>query len=179
MMTKKFNTENLTLGALMIALTSLLSQIAIPLPLGVPINLGLLAVALNAVLLPPRISLLSILSYLLIGFFGIPVFAGFRGGASALFGVTGGFLIGYVLFTAIVSFFAGNKDKKIKFALMLLATFVLYACGLTWFSVKLGASLGKALSATVLPFIPGDVLKILLVLYLEPKIKKALAVQNT
>lgn len=62
---------------------------------------------------------------------------------------------------------------------MLLATFVLYACGLTWFSVKLGASLGKALSATVLPFIPGDILKILLVLYLEPKIKKALAVQNT
>ena len=97
------DTHALTVCAMFVALLVIFSQIAIPLPMGVPINLALLAVYLCALLLPLPYALMTIGVYLLLGLLGVPVFAGFRGGPAALFGKTGGYLLGYLLCALIVA----------------------------------------------------------------------------
>lgn len=43
----------------------------------------------------------SVLVYILLGLVGVPVFAGFSAGPGVLFGVTGGYIIGFI-FTALI-----------------------------------------------------------------------------
>ena len=87
------NTKRITQIALFVALIAVFSQIAIPLPMGVPINLALFAVFICAMMLPLKQSMLAVLIYLLLGFIGVPVFAGFRAGPSSLLGKTGDILL--------------------------------------------------------------------------------------
>ena len=91
---KKLSTRDLTLAALFVAVTAVLSQIVIPMPL-VPFNLGVLAIFLCGGMLRKGIAFLSILCYLLLGAVGVPVFAQFSGGPAILFGMTGGYLMAY------------------------------------------------------------------------------------
>ena len=84
-------TLNLTLAALFTAVTAVLSQTAIPTPFDVPLTLQTFAVALCGYTLGIKWGLASILTYILLGTAGVPVFSGFRGGVQVLFGATGGF----------------------------------------------------------------------------------------
>ena len=102
-------------------------------------------------------------------------FCCFSGGLSDLFGVTGGFLLGYLP----LPFFSGCFYEKRRDGISLLigtisGNFVLYAFGTAWFMVYLRADLFKALSACVIPFLPGDLFKIVVVNLLTPRIKAAL-----
>ena len=74
------NTKTLTLTALCAALLCVLSPMSIPLPGGVPISLATLAAAFAGALLGPKYGTLSVLLYLLLGAFGLPVFAGYSAG---------------------------------------------------------------------------------------------------
>jgi len=76
------------------------AQISIPLE-PVPFTLQVLAVVLAGLLLGPRYGALAMAVYVLVGAVGVPVFAGFRGGLSVLFGDTGGYLLAYLLAAAI------------------------------------------------------------------------------
>ena len=69
---KKLSTRDLTLAALFVAVTAVLSQIVIPMPL-VPFNLGVLAIFLCGGMLRKGIAFLSIFCYLLLGAVGVPV----------------------------------------------------------------------------------------------------------
>ena len=89
-------TQRLTLSALLCALCAVLSQIQIPLP-PVPISLSLLAVHRCGALLGSRWGAAAVGCYVALGAVGVPVYAGFAGGVSVLFGPTGGFLFGYIL----------------------------------------------------------------------------------
>lgn len=48
----------------------------------------------------------SVVSYILLGLAGLPVFADFTGGPGKLSGPTGGYVIGYIFMTLICGFFA-------------------------------------------------------------------------
>ena len=168
-------TQLLTLSALLCALLAVLSQIQIPLP-PVPISLSLLAVHLCGALLGTRWGAAAVGCYVLLGAVGVPVYAGFAGGVSVLFGPTGGFLFGYILCAMIV----GLLTKKLGFArrnLMLsmtAGTLVCYGMGMAWFSLTAGTSLSASFSACVLPFIPGDLIKIALAAVLSLRLQKPL-----
>lgn len=165
----------LTMAALLCALCAVLSQIQIPIP-PVPISLSLLAVHLCGALLGRRWGAAAVCCYLALGAAGLPVFAGFAGGVSVLFGPTGGFLFGYVLCAWMIGAITdrfGFSRRTLIFA-MTLGTLACYALGAAWFVLITGSSLGAALAACVLPFIPGDMLKIVLAVTLCLRLEKPL-----
>lgn len=156
--------SRLTHSALLAAATAVCAQIAVPLPGGVPLTLSLVAVYLAGALLEPLPAFLSQLCYLLMGFCGIPVFAGFAAGPKVLFGVTGGFLLAYPIMALLVSLAVHRFGGK-RFPLLLSMTVALLLCyllGCLWFMAQLHRGWEAALTACVLPFVPVDLLKIVL-----------------
>ena len=91
---------HLTMTAVMAAVICVLSPLVIPIG-PVPITLANLAMYLSLYLLGGKRGTASCLVYVLIGMAGVPVFAGFTGGAAKLFGPTGGYIVGYLLMVMI------------------------------------------------------------------------------
>ena len=123
--------RRMVLCALFAALTAVCSQIAIPMPWGVPINLALFAVYMAGTMLGAFWGTVSQLVFVALAAIGVPVLAGFQGGPSAIFGKTGGYVLGYIL-----------------------------------------ADLVSALGWCVLPYLPGDVIKIALAAILTIQLDK-------
>lgn len=168
-------TQKMTLAALMCALICVCSQIQIPLP-PVPLSLSLLAVYLAGSLLGPSWSAAAAGAYVLLGAAGLPVYAGFAGGVSVLFGPTGGFLLGYIacawLCGSIVRRFGFSRRALILS--MSAGTLACYLPGALWFMLLTGMDLSGTLAACVLPFLPGDALKVLLAAALARRMEKPL-----
>jgi len=165
------NTKSITRSALMAALICVLSPVSIPLSSLVPISLGSLMVMFAGTVLGSKEGTLSVFIYLLCGAAGLPVFAGFKGGLSVLLGVTGGFLIGYLPLVFCSGFFYEKRKDSISLLIgTVLGNLILYAIGSVWFMAYLHTDLLKALGACVIPFLPGDIFKIIAVNILTPKI---------
>ncbi len=176
--TKKLTTYQLTLTAVMAAVICVLGPISIAIPVSpVPISLASMAVYLAVTVLGMKLGTLSCLIYLLLGLVGIPVFAGGSAGAAKLFGPTGGYLIGYLFLALIAGAFVGrfaeNKWKNIAFAAlgMILGTIVLYALGTAWLAYSAGMDFQAALWAGVIPFIPGDLVKMVVAVLLGSAVR--------
>jgi biotin transporter BioY len=93
----------MAMAGMFAAIMIVMSQLAIPLPATpVPLTLSLAAVYMIATVLPLRLAAMAQIAYLLLGAAGLPVFAGFKGGAAVLLGPTGGFLMAYVPMTLAV-----------------------------------------------------------------------------
>lgn len=169
-------TKMLILSALFAAVTAVFSQILIPIG-PVPINLGTLAVFLAGGFLGHKYGTLSIGVYILLGVVGVPVFAGFKGGAAAITGPTGGYIIGY-LFIAFIVGLAVSKSEKVSLIIlisaMIIGLAICYILGTTWFIHLTGWTLKKALMTCVVVFLPGDALKIFLATVMVKKLKPRL-----
>lgn len=172
---QSIHTRELTAAALFCALTAICSQISLPLPFTpVPINLAAFAVLAAAGLLGCRGAVLSIAAYLLLGAAGVPVFAGFRGGLSVLAGPTGGYLAGYLAAAWITGWLLKAPGKK-AFATVLAMAAGLAACyllGTVWFLMLTGSGLAAALGSCVIPFLPGDAVKIAAAAFLTQKLQR-------
>lgn len=163
---KKLTTYQLTLTAVMTAVICVLSPISLSIPISpVPISLGSMAVYLAVTVLGMKLGTISCGLYLLLGLIGLPVYAGGSAGADKLFGPTGGYLIGFLFLALIAGAFVGRfpekKGKNIAFAMagMVLGTIVLYILGTAWLAYSAGMDFQAALWAGVIPFIPGDLVK--------------------
>lgn len=176
-------TMKIILIGLMAAILCLLGPFSVPIPFSpVPLSLCTLAVYFTAFILGPGNATCCVAVYLLLGFAGLPVFSGFTGGAGKLLGATGGYLIGYLFVAFISGLFVkkvGSSSAPHNFVLcvfgMILGTVVCYLFGTLWLSYQLTLSFTKALSVGVLPYIPLDILKIILALLLGKSIKKRLS----
>lgn len=117
----------------------------------------------------------SYLVYLLVGLAGMPVFSGFGSGFAKLLGPTGGYLIG-MIFLTIISGYVVEKTSRwyLQFAGMVAATLVDYALGTAWMGYSLEMSFGAALAAGVIPFIPGDLIKIAIACITGPMLRRRL-----
>lgn len=168
-------TQKMTLAALMCALLCVCSQIVIPIP-PVPLSLSLLAVHLCGALLGPSWSAAAAGAYVLLGAAGLPVFAGFAGGVSVLFGPTGGFLLGYIACAWIVGMLVHRLgfSRRALILSMSAGTLLCYLPGVLWFMPLTGTDFAGSLAVCVLPFLPGDVLKILLASALTRRMQKPL-----
>ena len=135
----------------------------------IPLSICTLVIYLLPYAMGWRWSTVVVCIYLLLGAAGIPVFSGFGGGIGKLLGPTGGYLIGYILLVIVCGLFVDRFPQKGMRRLgMALGTGVLYVCGTAWFCIQTGQTLLPALAACVLPFLPGDWLKIEAALYLGP-----------
>lgn len=186
-MTKKTNT--LTKIALVAALQCIISPFAIVLPMSpVPMSLATLMLYLSVYILGKRHAVISCGIYLLIGFVGLPVFSGFTGGAGKLLGPTGGYLIGYPVLMYIGGWFvekwsgtngagvrSGGRNYCILQGLGLaLGTAACYLLGTLWLSYQAKIDLMAALSIGVLPFVIGDVVKIVIAVSVGNVVRKRL-----
>lgn len=171
------NTKKIVLVGLMTAVICVLGPISFPLPISpVPVSLGLLGVLLAVYLLGMKWGTVSCLIYLLIGLVGVPVFSGFSGGASKLFGPTGGYLIGYIFLALIAGFFISKWTAEWPLHLvgMVLGVAVCYLFGTLWLGHLLELTFIQALWAGVIPYIPADLVKIAITLILGGLIRKRL-----
>lgn len=161
------NAGRLVRVGFMAALLCILGPVSVAVPVSpVPISLGTLAVYLIVVTAGTADALMSCLVYLLLGFAGLPVFSGYMGGAGRLLGPTGGYLIGFLALIVTAGAFTGrfqDRRKERLFSLIGLAlgTAVLYLFGTGWLAMISGMGFYEALWAGVIPFIPGDLVKML------------------
>lgn len=170
-------TKMLVLIGLMTAITCILGPLSVAIPISpVPISFTNLAIYFSAVLLGWKKGTISCLVYLLIGFIGLPVFSGFTAGPAKLLGPTGGYLIGFIFMALIAGFFVDKfKGKIYMYALgMVLGTIVTYILGTGWLAYQANLTFKAALFAGVIPYIPGDVSKIIIAVINGSIIKKRL-----
>lgn len=182
----KLTTKKLVYIAVFAALTAVLAPFSIPGPGAVPISLATFAVMLSGLILGPWAGALSQLIYVLLGAVGVPVFSGFSGGLGKLAGPTGGYIIGYLFLAFLCGLIYGRLGRKkqgaakyaVMVAAMLVGTAVLYLFGTLWFMHLMEADLATALSLCVIPFLPGDAIKIAVAALIVPRLEKPLAKQG-
>ncbi len=171
-------TKNLIIIALMAAIMCVLAPVSIPLFFTpVPISLGVFIVYIISYVLSPSHAVASVFIYILLGLFGLPVFSGYAGGAAKLFGPTGGYIIGYLFSAFIVSYFVRLSNNRLLHLLgMLLGLAACYAFGTIWFSLIQHMDFLASLKLCVIPFLPGDCIKIILALIVGPELVKRINV---
>jgi biotin transport system substrate-specific component len=154
------------------ALIALCTQIAVGYP--VPWTGQTFAVLMVGALLGSRRGALCVLTYLLQGLAGFPVFSHGRAGLAVLLGPTGGYLIGFVLAAYVVGRLAErgwDRRPATTVLAMVFGSILLYSCGLLWLTSLVhlfGQSLGSVLAIGLYPFLPGEIVKIALATALLP-----------
>lgn len=148
------------LGALFVAG---LAQLKIALPFTpVPLTGQTFAVLLVGAVLGSKRGAASMLCYIGLGAFGVPVFAGGASGLAYLSGATLGYLVGFVIAAFVIGLLAERgMERSVRTSIIpfLVGTLIIYVCGVAWLTIFLG-SFSKALAAGVLPFLIGDAIKL-------------------
>ncbi|QBD79639.1 biotin transporter BioY [Ktedonosporobacter rubrisoli] len=156
-------------GSLLVAASA---QISIQLPFTpVPITGETLAVLLVGAALGSKRGALAMLMYLGYGFLNLPIFAGGKGGFAYMTGATGGYLLGFVVAAFVVGWLCerGLEQSFLTSVLaMLPGSVIIYALGAGWLMFLFHLNLAQAFLQGILPFIVGDVLKLVIAVALLP-----------
>lgn len=170
-----FTTRQLAVIGVMTAVTCILAPFSLPIG-PVPISLTNLAIYFALYVLGVKFGCISYLVYLLIGFIGVPVFSGFTSGPGKLLGPTGGYLIGFIPMAVIAGILIDKfiSNRIICLLGMIGGTIVAYAFGTAWLAYQAHLDWKAALMAGVIPFIPGDLAKMILAMIAGPQIRKQL-----
>jgi len=145
-------------------LTAAAAQVVIPLG-PIPITGQTFAVLLTGALLGSRLGAMAMIAYLIEGATGLPFFYGAHGGLLHLMGQTGGYLIAFPAAAFITGAFAEHGWDRRFFtaaAAMAIGSAVIMLFGWLWFSLVTHTSPLVSFYLTVVKFIPGDIIKILL-----------------
>ncbi|MDH3595603.1 MAG: biotin transporter BioY [Rhodospirillales bacterium] len=172
-------------GSLLVALSA---QVQVPL-WPVPVTGQTFAVLVVGMAFGWRLGAATLLLYAMEGALGLPVFAQFSGGPAVLAGPTGGFIAGFVLAAALVGYLAErgwDRSVPLTALAMLAGNLAIYLPGLAWLALfyagpgqayiaDTGASgpLGAAFAAGFLPFVFGDLLKVMLAAAILPLVWRA------
>lgn len=173
----KFNIRQITLVGLMTAVLCILGPLALNIPFSpVPVSLGFLAVYFVSFVLGMKLGVLSIAAYIFLGLAGLPVFTNFMGGPGKLFGPTGGYIIGYIFMALICGFTAEKWGYKIIpcFLGMIFGTVIGYLFGTLWLAYQQSLTFVQALFAGVIPYIPFDLVKLVIAMAVGSQLRKRL-----
>lgn len=155
------------------------AQISIPLPNGVPLTLQTFTVAMIGFCFTTNKGIKSILTYLLLGVIGIPVFASGKAGFGSLFGLTGGFILGFILLVLFCSKTQKINNFFVKILFSLLGLASCHFLGVLQYSIISGISLFQSFLLVSLPFLLKDSLSIILALLISEKlINRKIAITN-
>jgi len=162
------STRHITTIALCTAVICILAQFSIPLPFTpVPLTGQIIGIFLAGALLGSKKGALAVLAYLLLGTAGLPVFAAARGGIQVLAGPTGGYLIGFVPGTYILGKLVEKKRENASSRLMIGMIACLafsYLLGGLHLGLVMNFNLTQVLLTGILPYLPLDILKIVITL---------------
>jgi len=185
---KNLKIRELTQIALFTALIAVIAPFALNVG-PVPISLATLIIYIAAGVLGGYKGTVAVLVYILLGACGVPVFSNWGAGIQKIIGPTGGYIIGYLPLAFLSGLFSdgvqtlknGSAPKTFREFLtiwrfpagMLLGTVVLYAIGTAWFMYAMDKTLAESLIMCVVPFIPGDAIKIAAATAVSPALKLA------
>jgi biotin transport system substrate-specific component len=164
-MKSSIHTIDYTRMALFASLLCVSSYIIIPLPFSpVPVTAQSLAVMLAGSLLSPFHAFLTVLLFIFLGMIGLPVFAGGASGPGVLIGPTGGYLFGFLIGVVVISLIKGKKPGIIRYGIANLTGGVLtvYALGIPYLSQTTGMAIQQAFMVGGLPFLMGDLFKVMI-----------------
>lgn len=175
--TPKSKIKELTIIGLMTAVICIIAPFSIPIPISpVPISLTNFAIYIIIYATGLKTGTISYLIYLLLGAAGLPVFSAFSGGLGKLAGPTGGYLIGFLFLAVIQGIFMqmlpGNNAAAVIG--MLTGTIICYLFGTAWLAFQANLSFHAALAAGVIPYLPGDAVKIFISAITGPKIRNTI-----
>ncbi len=174
---QKIGTKDMVYIAIFAALMAVCSWISIPMV--IPFTLQTFGVFMAVGLLGGKRGTLAVLVYILLGAVGLPVFAGFAGGPGVLFGLTGGYIFGF-LFSALAMWAMEKlpgKRNVIRLLSMIVGLIICYAVGTAWFIAAYGRQTGPiglsaALFTCVVPFIIPDAVKIAVAFWLSNQLRR-------
>jgi biotin transport system substrate-specific component len=175
--------RNMILASLFAALLTISSQIFFPLPFSpVPHTLQVIFVMLAGLLLGPRWGTVSVGVWVLLGLFGLPVFAQGKAGAAVLVGPTGGFIVGFAACALFVGWLTEHHQPEFLRTVgsMLAGLVVLYVAGLIGFMASFTFFLHKTITwqqsfaLTIAPCFLFDILKKGLAAFMGVKVRRAL-----
>ena len=178
--------ENLSKSIVFVALFAAISAIsgflAVPVPgTPVPIVLQNMMVVLSGMLLGPVLGTLSTLLFVVAGILGLPILSGGTGGFAKLMSPTGGFIVGYVISSLVSGLILGRPvyGKKVSIVKTIVAAFtgfvVMYIPGILHFMNIMDADLKESLVLCVIPYLPGDLLKLILCVLLSMTLRSSVA----
>ncbi len=181
-MKQKHNPLSSVFTALFAALIAVAGFISIPVPGSVvPIVLQNMMPVLAGSLLGGIQGAGATGLFLVAGALGLPVFSGGSGGIAHVLGPTGGFLIGYFFSSLAAGLFIGraNIEEKTPFAKIaigaLLGFILMYIPGILQFMNITEMTLQESLALCVIPFLPGDAIKLILTVILSVKLRPVIA----
>jgi len=155
-----------------VMLLILSAKIKIPM-IPVPMTMGTFAVLSIGAVYGPRLGLMTIIGYMIVGALGFDVFASSSSekfGVSYMVGSTGGYLVGYVLAILVLGWTARQGwDRSIlkMAAAMVLGNVIIYVPGLLWLATLYGWD-QPILTWGLTPFLVGDLVKLGLAALLLP-----------
>ncbi|MHB1126812.1 MAG: biotin transporter BioY [Bacillota bacterium] len=174
-MPKELSTRDIVYPALFAAITAVLGYVSVPLGFSpVPISAQTLAVMLAGSILSTRQAALSMITFLLLGIAGVPVFAGGTAGIGILLGPRGGYLIGFLVGAVIISLLKGKNNSVIRTATanVIGGVIIIYLLGVPWLKLITGMGWDKAVLSGALPFIPGDIFKVVVATLISVSFRK-------
>ena len=166
--------KSITCISLNIALLTVCAWISVP--FAVSFTLQTFALFAISAIFRPKIALTSLFAYLAIGILGIPVFAGFQGGAIVLLGPSGGYLLGFIPCVAVVSIASYKSHNKtyVMILSMLSGLFLCYIFGTVWYvNVYAPFTFGSfwaILMCCVIPFLIPDIIKLFLAVFIVKRL---------
>ena len=159
-------------------LTIVAAQVSIPLPFTpVPFTLQPMIVLLGGAALGARLGMASQILYIAIGIAGLPVFAAspvLPQGFARLLGPTGGYLMSYPLAAFAAGYLAQRGfDRRYLTSVLAMGAglAIIFACGVAWLAWGAPrAGLSTAIATGLVPFIPADIVKVLLAATVLPAV---------
>ena len=156
--------NKIALALIFACFTGLMAQMKVFLPFTpVPITGQVFAVLLAGIFLGKRYGGLSQIFYVGIGAAGIPWFASAGSGIGYLTGVTGGYLIGFIVAALVIGEFTDRYTNSRRLfgqlGLMMFGVLIIYAFGAAQLALVLGTGFEETMTLAVIPFIPIDVIK--------------------
>ncbi len=162
----------LSLGAVFVAFIAVCSWICIYLPSGMPLTLQIFAISLSGFLLGIKWGTMSVISYILLGAVGIPVFSSFTGGISYISGPTGGFILGFIPLAFSCGAVSGIKNKALKLIIPFIGLIICHAFGFLYYSIVTRISPILAFLTSSAPYIIKDIILIFGAFLLTLRLKK-------
>jgi biotin transport system substrate-specific component len=176
MILQHVSVKEMILASLFAALTSIGAFLVIPF-YPVPITCQTLFTYLAVMLLGKRVGVLSQIIYLALGLIGLPVFAAGRAGPGVLLGPTGGYLWGFVLSTYTMGYLMEQKKIKRMNDFVIIGIFgllIINLSGALQLHLVTKMNIEAVFLAGVLPFLAGDIVKILVASFMAYKLKLTL-----
>lgn len=175
-------TKVIVFTALFAALIAACAFISIPVPgTPIPIVLQNMMVVLSGMLLGPVLGSASTVLFILAGILGLPVFSGGTGGIAKIMGPTGGFIIGYAIAALVAGLILGRPrlDGKKHIARIIIAAVcgfvVMYIPGVLHFMNSLEKTFSETMALCVIPYIPGDLIKMVLCILIAIPVRRTAA----